>query len=84
MPGKSAAMAADSREVAQNSWVTVMNTSLTLENVNRAWRLMLGVNNLTDKIYPIAGNSSYSSSAGYAEIVYARPRNFFVSGTYNF
>jgi len=45
---------------------------------------MFGVNNLTDKTYPIAGNSSLSSSAGYAEIVYSRPRNYFLSGAYNF
>ncbi len=76
--------AANSREVAQNAGVTLMNASLILENSTRAWRLMIGGNNLTDKIYPIAGNSSFSSSAGYAEIVYSRPRNYFVSGTYNF
>lgn len=76
--------AADSREVAQNSAVTVLDASLILENSARAWRLMFGVNNLTDRIYPIAGNSSMSSSAGYAEIVYSRPRNYFVTGAYNF
>jgi len=48
------------------------------------WRLMFGVNNLTDKLYPVAGNSSLSTSSGYAEIIYARPRNYFLSGTYNF
>jgi len=76
--------AANSREVAQNNGVTVTNASVTLENSARAWRLMFGVNNLTDKAYPIAGNSSLSTSSGYAEIIYARPRNYFVSGTYNF
>lgn len=76
--------AANSREVAQTSGVTVMNGSLTLENSARVWRLMFGVNNLTDKLYPVAGNSSLSTSSGYAEIIYARPRNYFLSGTYNF
>jgi len=76
--------AANSREVAQSSGVTVMNASLTLENSARAWRLMFGVNNLTDKVYPVAGNSSLSTSSGYAEIIYARPRNYFVSGSYSF
>ena len=76
--------AANSPEVAQNGGVTVMNASLTLENASRAWRLMFGVNNLSDKVYPVAGNSSLSTSSGYAEIIYARPRNYFVSGTYHF
>lgn len=76
--------AANSREVAQNGGVTVMNASVALENSVHAWRLTVGVNNLTDKLYPVAGNSSLSTSAGYAEIVYARPRNYFVSGSYNF
>jgi iron complex outermembrane receptor protein len=44
----------------------------------------LGVNNATDKLYPIAGNSSLSTGSGYAEIAYARPREYFGQVSYSF
>lgn len=34
--------------------------------------------NVTDEPYPVAGNSSLTTASGYAEIVYARPRTYFV------
>jgi iron complex outermembrane receptor protein len=44
----------------------------------------LGVNNATDKLYAVAGNSSLSTGSGYAEIAYARPRECFGMVTYAF
>lgn len=69
--------AANSMEVAQLDDVTLLNASLTLEL--GAWRLRAGVNNATDEQYRVAGNSSFSTSAGYAEVIYSRARNYFVS-----
>lgn len=40
---------------------------------------MLGVNSATDEEYPIAGNSSLTAGSGYAEIAYARPREYFAT-----
>lgn len=74
--------AANSREVAQLDDVTLLNASLTLEL--GAWRIRAGVNNLTDEQYRVAGNSSFSTSAGYAEVIYSRPRNYFLSGSVDF
>lgn len=74
--------AANSVEVAQLESVTVVNASLTLEWSD--WRFRAGVNNLTDEDYRVAGNSSLSTSAGYAEAIYARPRNWFLSAEYKF
>jgi iron complex outermembrane recepter protein len=74
--------AANSVEVAQLDDVTVINTSLTLEL--GAWRLRGGVNNATDERYRVAGNSSFSTSAGYAESIYSRPRNYFISASVDF
>lgn len=74
--------AANSVEVAQLDDVTVVNTSVTLEL--GAWRLRGGVNNVTDEQYRVAGNSSFSTSAGYAESIYSRPRNYFISASVDF
>ena len=74
--------AANSIEVAQLKDVTLVNASLTLEL--GAWRFRAGVNNATDERYRVAGNSSFSTSAGYAEAIYSRPRNYFVSASVDF
>jgi iron complex outermembrane receptor protein len=74
--------AANSNEVAQLDDVTLLNASLTLEL--GIWRLRAGVNNATDEQYRVAGNSSFSTSAGYAEVIYSRPRNYFISASVDF
>jgi iron complex outermembrane receptor protein len=74
--------AANSVEVAQVDDVTVVNASLTWEM--DAWKIRAGVNNLTDEHYRVAGNSSLSTSAGYAEAIYSRPRNWFLSAQFEF
>jgi iron complex outermembrane receptor protein len=74
--------AANSLEVAQSDDVTLLNASVTWEL--GGWKLKGGVNNLTDEQYRVAGNSSFSTSAGYAEAIYSRPRNWFVSAQFDF
>jgi iron complex outermembrane receptor protein len=44
----------------------------------------LGVNNATDRIYRVAGNSSLGTGSGYAETAYARPRVYFATLNYDF
>lgn len=73
--------AANTTEIAQNDAVTLVNVGLTLAGKNARWQLSLGVRNLTDEIHPIAGNSSLSTSTGYAEIAYNRGREAFASIT---
>ena len=48
------------------------------------WRVTIGVNNATDETYPIAGNSSLTTGSGYAEIAYARPREYFATINFDF
>jgi iron complex outermembrane receptor protein len=74
--------AANPVEVAQLDAVTVVNASVTW--ASGGWKLRGGLNNATDEDYRVAGNSSYSTSAGYAEAIYARPRNWYLSAEYNF
>jgi len=76
--------ATDTREIAQLGGYTVLNASLTVAPEVGPWRVILGVNNATDKIYAVAGNSSLSTGSGYAEIAYARPREYFGNVSYSF
>ena len=41
--------------------------------------VQLSVFNATDELYPVMGNSSMTTASGYAEIIYARPRNITLS-----
>ncbi len=74
--------AANSVEVAQLDAVTLLNASVTWSLDQ--WKVRAGLNNATDEDYRVAGNSSFSTSAGYAEAIYARPRNWFLSAQYTF
>jgi iron complex outermembrane receptor protein len=71
-------------QVAQTDAETIVNLSLRLAESGDKWNIVAGIENLTDETYPIAGNSSLTTSTGYAEIIYNRPRNYYLSGTYNF
>ena len=65
--------------------MTTVNASIKFGNDGcRRGSLSLGVNNATDEIYPVAGNSSLTTGSGYAEIAYARPREYFAQFQYDF
>jgi iron complex outermembrane recepter protein len=76
--------AGNSPEIAQDEAVTLLNASVALETDDEKWRFVLSGNNLTDELYPLAGTSSLTTASGYAEIIYARPRNLAFSITRNF
>jgi len=76
--------ATNTREIAQDDDVTTLNASLQLRGNDSKWRFIAGVNNATDETYPVAGNSSLSTGSGYAEVAYARPREWFVNFQYDF
>ncbi len=66
-------------EIAQLESASVINLSLAYEPASADWSLVLGVNNANDELYPTGGNSSLTTGSGYAEIAYARPREYFLS-----
>jgi iron complex outermembrane receptor protein len=72
------------QEIAQLDDVTVLNASLTFKPTAGAWRVTVGVNNATDEEYPVAGNSSLTTGSGYAEVAFARPREWFATVSYDF
>jgi iron complex outermembrane recepter protein len=76
--------ATNTPEIAQLDAVTVLNAAVELGPRDGNWRATVGVNNATDEEYPIAGNSSLTTGSGYAEIAYARPREWFATFKYNF
>lgn len=76
--------ATNTREIAQLDDVTTVNAQVQISTDGGPWRVTLGVNNATDELYPIAGNSSLTTGSGYAEIAYARPREWFANFQYEF
>lgn len=70
--------------ISQIHSTTLLNVGTTFEGLRGGWTLAVGVNNLGDKIFPIAGNSSLTSNSGYAEIAYNRGREAFATFTKEF
>ncbi len=64
------------REIEENGYF-VGNASLSLADRDKGWKLTAGVANIFDERYLIQGNASLGT-LGYAEKIYARPRNWFV------
>lgn len=48
---------------------------------NADWVLGAGVNNVTDALYKVGGDAN--SAIGYENVIFARPRNWFLSFDYN-
>jgi iron complex outermembrane receptor protein len=71
-------------EIAQLDAVTTVNASLKFSGEGGPWSVTAGVNNATDELYPVAGNSSLTTGSGYAEIAYARPREYFAQVEFEF
>ncbi|MBX5460950.1 MAG: TonB-dependent receptor [Steroidobacteraceae bacterium] len=76
--------ATNTPEIAQLGGYTVLNGSFAIAPDSGPWQVTLAVNNATDKLYPVAGNSSLSTGSGYAEIAYARPREYLATLSYSF
>ncbi len=74
--------ATNTREIAQDDAVTTVNVQVQVRT--EKWRFIAGLNNATDELYPIAGNSSLTTGSGYAEIAYARPQEWFATVEYDF
>ncbi len=75
--------ATNTPEIAQLDDVTTVNVQVQLRSPGE-WRFTAGVNNATDELYPVAGNSSLTTGSGYAEIAYARPREWFAALEFEF
>jgi iron complex outermembrane receptor protein len=76
--------ATNTQEIAQQRHATTLNASVRIAGETSPWKVTLGVNNATDEVYPIAGNSSLTTGSGYAEIAYSRPREWFATVQWDF
>ncbi|MBX2858616.1 MAG: TonB-dependent receptor [Cellvibrionaceae bacterium] len=76
--------AGNTPEIAQLDSQLTARFALTLEDDSGDWRIVAGIENLTDETYPVAGNSSLATATGYAEIVYNRPRTYYLNVEYSF
>jgi iron complex outermembrane receptor protein len=76
--------ATNTPQIAQLGGYTVLNASFVVGPSSGPWQVTLGVNNATDKLYAVAGNSSLSTGSGYAEKAFARPREYFGTLSYSF
>lgn len=76
--------AVNTEEVAQGKSRTTLDVSLAIAPASESWKLIFGILNLTDELYPIGGNSSLGTGSGYAEIAYARQRQWFLTLDYSF
>ena len=70
--------------IAQQDSYTTVDMSVSVQPFDEVWKLTVGVNNATDEVYKVSGNSSLGSGSGYAEAAYARPRVVFANFTYEF
>ena len=75
---------ANNSEVIAADSHSVVNLAVNFTNSDGTWEATLGLNNATDEIYRVAGNQALGGAASYVESTYARPRNWFLSATYNF
>jgi iron complex outermembrane receptor protein len=74
----------NTEEIAVDSDYSIIDASLAFGPDAGPWRARLAVKNLTDEVYSTGGNSSLSTGSGYAEIAYARPRQYFAMFEYDF
>lgn len=65
-------------EISQTDGVTLVSASISMWDPSDTFRFFGGVNNITDEIFPIAGNSSLGTGSGYAEIAYDRGRTWYI------
>ncbi len=69
--------AENSAEIAQESY-SLVNASLTLD-IQDSWKVILGISNVTDEEYRVAGFSTLNATSGYSESVFAREREWYLS-----
>ncbi len=74
----------NTKEIAVDSDYSIVNAAVVVGPDGGQWRVRAAVTNATDELYSSGGNSSLTTGSGYAEIAYARPRQYFLSFSYDF
>lgn len=82
--GKTYWDANNTEEIAVDSEYNLVNTSVVIGPMTAPWSIRASVMNLGDELYSTGGNSSLTTGSGYAEIAYARGRQWYVTFDYDF
>jgi iron complex outermembrane receptor protein len=68
----------NTEEISVDSDYSIVNAAIAFGPNDGPWQLRAAVTNATDDVYSTGGNSSLTTGAGYAEIAYVRPRQYFL------
>ncbi|MEJ2446278.1 MAG: TonB-dependent receptor, partial [Exilibacterium sp.] len=68
----------NSEEIAQEAY-DIVNASIIWDSPAEKWRVAASVNNLTDELYRLAGNTAIREASSYSETTYARGREWTLS-----
>lgn len=63
--------------------VDIVNAAISADSADEHWNITLGITNLTDEEYLVAGTSSYGTATGYVEHVWAREREYSIKVKYS-
>jgi len=69
-------------EFTRDDGFTSVNAALKYTPVSEKWSAALGVQNLSDELYIVGGDAN--SAIGYENVIFARPRNFYLAVDYAF
>ncbi|MFQ5533438.1 MAG: TonB-dependent receptor [Sphingomonadales bacterium] len=75
--------AENTEAIAQDGY-HLLNAAFIYDSPDSNWQVVFAIENLTDKLYRLSGNSSLRASASYAESTYARPRQWSVKTKFTF
>ncbi len=68
----------NSEEIAQEAY-DIVNASIIWDSPAEKWPVAASVNNLTDELYRLAGNTAIREASSYSETTYARGREWTLS-----
>jgi len=69
-------------EYARDEGFTALNAALVYTSPDDTYKVTLGVENLTDRVYKVGGDAN--NAIGYENVIYSRPRNYYLSLDYEF
>ncbi|MBL4826171.1 MAG: TonB-dependent receptor [Spongiibacteraceae bacterium] len=75
--------ALNSAEISQSAY-DLVNVAVKWESAEGSVNVVLAARNVLDEEYKLAGNTALASSSAYSEVVYARGREWSLSGRYSF
>ncbi len=73
---------ANNTQYTRENGYTAWNATLRYAAPGEKWNVTVGVENLTDELYKVGGDAN--SVIGYENVIYARPRNWYIAAELEF